>query len=97
MKLTIRFDIGFGPATITTTLATLVAWERKFKMKTSDLADNFGMEDMAFMAWHSAKTQTEHGQSIPVEFDSFVNKLVEIEIVSTASSNPTTADHTASL
>jgi hypothetical protein len=97
MKLTIRFDIGFGPATITTTLATLVAWERKFKMKTSDLADNFGMEDMAFMAWHSAKIQTEHGQSIPVEFDSFVNKLVEIEIVSTASSNPTTADHTASL
>jgi hypothetical protein len=97
MKLTIRFDIGYGPATITTTLATLVAWERKFKMKTSDLADNFGMEDMAFMAWHSAKVQTEHGQSIPVEFDSFVNKLVEIEIVSTASSNPTTADHTASL
>jgi len=97
MKLTIRFDIGYGPATITTTLATLVAWERKFKMKTSDLADNFGMEDMAFMAWHSAKVQTEHGQSIPVEFDSFVNKLVEIEIVSTASSNPTKADHTASL
>jgi len=95
MKLTIRFDIGYGPATITTTLATLVAWERKFKMKTSDLADNFGMEDMAFMAWHSAKVQTEHGQSIPVEFDSFVNKLVEIEIVSTASSNPTKADHTA--
>lgn len=97
MKLTIRFDIGFGPATITTTLATLVAWERKFKMKTSDLADNFGMEDMAFMAWHSAKVQTEHGQSIPVEFDSFVNKLVEIEIVSTASANPTKADHTAIL
>jgi hypothetical protein len=95
MKLTIRFDIGYGPATITTTLATLVAWERKFKMKTSDLADNFGMEDMAFMAWHSAKVQTEHGQSIPVEFDSFVNKLVEIEIVSTASTNPTKADHTA--
>jgi hypothetical protein len=81
MKLTIRFDIGQGPAVITTTLATLVAWERKFKMKTSDLAENFGMEDMAFMAWHSAKVQTEHGQSIPVEFDSFVNKLIDIEIV----------------
>ena len=81
MKLTIRFDIGYGYATITTTLATLVAWERKFKMKTSDLADNFGMEDMAFMAWHSAKSQTEHGQSIPVEFESFINKLVNIEIV----------------
>ena len=95
MKLTIRFDIGYGPATITTTLATLVAWERKFKMKTGDLAENFGMEDMAFMAWHAAKIQTEHGQAIPVEFDSFVNKLVEIEIVSTASTNPTKADHTA--
>ena len=81
MKLTIRFDIGYGPATITTTLATLVAWERRFKMKTSDLAENFGMEDMAFMAWHTAKVQTDHGQSIPVEFDSFVNKLVDIEIV----------------
>jgi hypothetical protein len=53
------------------------------------------MEDMAFMAWHAAKIQTEHGQSIPVEFDSFVNKLVTIEIVSTASTNPTKADHTA--
>ena len=95
MKLTIRFDIGYGPATITTTLATLVAWERKFKMKTGDLAENFGMEDMAFMAWHAAKIQTDHGQAIPVEFDSFVNKLVEIEIVSTASTNPTKADHTA--
>ena len=81
MKLTIRFDIGYGPAVVTTTLATLVAWERKFKMKTSDLAENFGMEHMAFMAWHTAKIQTDHGQAIPVEFDSFVNKLVDIEIV----------------
>jgi len=97
MKLTIRFDIGQGPATITTTLSTLVAWERKFKMKTSDLAENFGMEDMAFMAWHAAKANPDHGQTIPVEFDSFVNKLVEIEIVSTASTNPTKADHTATL
>ena len=97
MKLTIRFDIGQGPAQITTTLATLVAWERRFKMKASDLAENFGMEDMAFMAWYTAKVQTEHGQTIPVEFDSFVNKLVEIEIVSTESSNPTKADHTATL
>lgn len=97
MKLTIKFDIGQGQATITTTLATLIAWERRFKMKTSDLADNFGMEDMAFMAWYTAKIQTEHGQTIPVEFDSFINKLVEIEIVSTASSNPTKADLTATL
>ncbi len=91
MKLTIRFDIGYGPATITTTLATLVAWERKFKMKTGDLASNFGMEDMAFMAWHTAKTQTEHGQAIPVEFDSFVNKLVDIEIVNSESGKVTPA------
>jgi hypothetical protein len=92
MKLTIRFDIGYGYATITTTLATLVAWERKFKMKTSDLADNFGMEDMAFMAWHTAKTQTEHGQSIPVEFDSFVNKLVDIQIVNSEQGKVIPAD-----
>jgi hypothetical protein len=92
MKLTIRFDIGYGYATITTTLATLVAWERKFKMKTSDLADNFGMEDMAFMAWHSSKSQTEHGQSIPVEFESFINKLVNIEIVNNAEGKVTPAE-----
>ena len=97
MKLTIRFDIGYGYATITTTLATLVAWERRFKMKTSDLADNFGMEDMAFMAWHTAKSQTDHGQAIPVEFDSFINKLVEIEIVGSANANPTKAAPTVTL
>jgi len=97
MKLTIRFDIGYGPATITTTLATLVAWERRFKMKTSDLADNFGMEDMAFMAWHSAKVQTEHGQAIPVEFDSFVNKLVNIEIVNSEQGKVIPAEVSATL
>jgi hypothetical protein len=47
------------------------------------------MEDMAFMAWHSAKVQIEHGQSIPVEFDSFVNKLVDIEIVNSDSGKVT--------
>ena len=61
-------------------------------MKTSDLADNFGMEDMAFMAWHTAKTQTEHGQSIPVEFDSFVNKLVDIQIVNSEQGKVIPAD-----
>ena len=33
------------------------------------------------MAWHTANTQTDHGLAIPVEFDSFVNQLVDIEIV----------------
>jgi hypothetical protein len=61
-------------------------------MKTGDLASNFGMEDMAFMAWHTAKTQTEHGQAIPVEFDSFVNKLVDIEIVNSESGKVTPAE-----
>lgn len=97
MKLTIRYDIGQGPNVVNTTLGTLVAWERRFKMKTSDLADNFGMEDMAFMAWYTAKKHQDHGQSVPVEFDAFVEKLLEIEIVSTASANPTQADHTATL
>lgn len=89
MKLRLKFDIGQGDAEIETTLATLVAWERRFKMKTSDLAENFGMEDMAFMAWHTAKTNTDHGQTIPVEFESFINRLIDIKIVSTSSANPT--------
>jgi hypothetical protein len=47
---------------------------------------------MAFMAWHSAKSQTEHGQSIPVEFESFVNKLVDITIVNNAEGKVTPAE-----
>ena len=48
MKLTLRVDQGDGPMEVTTNLYTIVAWERKYKTKASNIANGIGMEDLAF-------------------------------------------------
>jgi len=77
MKLNLKVDLGEGPFTVTTSLQTIVAWERKFKRKASDLGNGIGMEDLAFMAWECCK---QAKIVVPVEFDNFVNKLLELEV-----------------
>ena len=40
---------------VTTSLAVIVAWERRFKRRASDLGSGVGMEDLAFMAYEASK------------------------------------------
>ena len=56
MKLTLRVDQGDGPMEVTTNLFTIVAWERKYKTKASNIANGIGLEDLAFLA-HTALQQ----------------------------------------
>ena len=86
MKLTLRVDIGDGAYEVTTNLAIIVAWERKYRRKASDLASGIGMEDLAFMAFEASK---RNGVIVPVEFDKFVDKLVALDVVSEEPENPT--------
>jgi hypothetical protein len=61
MKLTLRVDQGDGPMEVTTNLFTIVAWERKYKTKASNIANGIGLEDLAFLA-HTALTAKRHSR-----------------------------------
>jgi len=85
MKLTLRVDQGDGPIEVSTNLFTIVAWERKFKTKASNIANGIGMEDLAFMA-HTALQQ--NSVVVPVVLDDFIKKLLLLEVVDTEADTP---------
>ncbi len=71
--------------TVTTNLFVVVAWERKYKRKASELASGIGVEDLAFMAYESCK---QSGITVPAVFDDYVKKLAAIEVVGQEPENP---------
>ena len=94
MKLTLRVDQGDGPMEVTTNLYTIVAWERKYKTKASNIANGIGMEDLAFIA-HTALQQ--NGVVVPIVLDDFIKKIVMLEVVDNEAENPTEKATTDSL
>lgn len=88
MKITIRYTRKGEIQEVTTTLGTIVAWERKFKRKASDMGNGMGIEDIAFLAFEASKT---HKIVVPASFDEFLNQLDNIEVVTEETENPTPA------
>jgi len=88
MKITIRYTRKGEVQEVTTTLGTIVAWERKFKRKASDMGNGMGIEDIAFLAFEASKT---HKVVVPASFDEFLNQLDNIEVVTEETENPTPA------
>lgn len=86
MQLTLKCDAGDGEFTVTTNLWVITQWERKYKCKASQMADGIGMEDLAFLAYESAKI---HGITVPVVFDDWLKQLRTLEVVDSTSPNPT--------
>jgi len=86
MKLTLRVDQGDGPIEVTTNLFTIVAWERRFKTKASNIANGIGLEDLAFLA-HTALQQ--NSVIVPIVLDDFIKKVVLLEVVDDVPENPT--------
>lgn len=86
MQLTLKVDQGDGPVEVSTNLFTIVAWERKFKRKASDMSNGIGIEDLAYLA-HQACQQ--HGVVVPVVLDDFIKKLVTLEVVNDEPDRPT--------
>ena len=74
-----------------TSLIVLVEWERKYKKRAGDLAQGFAMEDLAYMAWASLKA---NGHTLP-DFDTFLDKLEQVDVIGGEDSNPTDAAATA--
>jgi hypothetical protein len=85
MKLHLRLDIGNGPMDLETNLMVIILWERKFKRKASDMANGIGMEDLAFMAYECCKI---NDVIVPVIFDDFLRRIVDLEVVSEETVNP---------
>lgn len=92
MKLTLNVAERDNAYTVTTNLGVIVAWERKFKRKASQLGDGIGVEDLAFMAWECCK---QHNIPVPAVFDDYVKRLENIEVVDTDAANPTDEAHTS--
>ena len=87
MKITLKVTQVDGDAyEVTTNLFTVVAMERKFKIKASELANGIAIEHLAFLAFESCKQQSI---PVPINFDDYIKKLEGIEVVGEEPANPT--------
>ena len=86
MKLTLKVETPDTAYEVVTNLYTIILWERKFKRKASDMAAGIGVEDLAFMAYECCKIS-----NVPVKpiFDDFIKCIVDLEVVSEETENPT--------
>ena len=87
MQLTLKGSLPDNAYEVTTNLFTVVAWERRFKRKASDMATGIGIEDLAYLAWEASK---HHKVVVPGDFDAFIKQLVNIEVVEAVDPSPFT-------
>lgn len=86
MKLDLHVTTTDGDDyTVQTNLFVIVAWERKYKRKASDLAAGIGVEDLAYMAYESCR---QTNVTVPAVFDDYIKKLSSIEVVGQDTENP---------
>ena len=94
MQLTLKVTTDQTTYEVKTNLYVIIAWERKFKQKASNLSTGVGMEDLAFMAFEACKISSI---PTPAIFDDYVKKLVNIEVVTDEPTNPTSEAPTHAL
>lgn len=90
MKLTIKVSYKTPAAelvsdTVTTTIATVAAWERHFKRRISDLQAGVGVDDLMFMAWHQLTAQKRESR----DYDAWLSSVEEFDVLEVAQANPT--------
>ena len=82
MKLQIRITQTDGQVfQVKTNLFVIVAWERKFKRKSSDLGSAIGHEDLLFMAYEAAK---QSNVPVPPVFDDFIKRVEDVDVIQEA-------------
>ena len=91
MKLQLEITHAGTTQRCETSLQVLVEWERKYKKRAGDLAAGFALEDLAFMAYASLKRA---GQTVG-DFESWLQKLDDVQVLGGEDSNPTVAADTA--
>jgi hypothetical protein len=86
MKITLQVEQTDGETyEVTTNLYSIVALERKYKIRASDLASGVAMEHLAFLAYEGAK---QNSITVPINFDDYIKKLVSVDVVEGESVNP---------
>jgi hypothetical protein len=88
MQLKLAYEYDGENREVKTNLFVIVAWERRFKRKASDLANGIGIEDLCYLAFEASKTA---GLVVPANLDDFIKKLGNLEIVTDEPENPTQA------
>lgn len=87
MQLKLRITPTDGtPYEVQTNLFTIVAMERKFKIRSSDLEHGVAMEHMVFLAYEASK---QSGVPVSPVFDDFIKSLADVEVVESEPTNPT--------
>lgn len=85
MHIELEVDTGNGARQLHATMWAVVQWERKFKVKASDMAKSMGIEDLAYLAYCSEQAA---GNTVPAMFDDYVKKLKSLKILSAEEENP---------
>jgi hypothetical protein len=89
VKYTLRYNLAEqDPVEVTTSLKDLVAWERRYKSKASQLMNGIGFEDLLFLAWEASKT---NGIVVPVALDDFIKKVQNLDVIVEEPANPSPA------
>ena len=87
MKITLAVEQTDGQTyQVTTNLFSIVALERKFKIRASELSSGVAMEHLAFLAFEGAK---QSGITVPAIFDDYIKRLVSVDVVGEDAANPT--------
>ena len=90
MKLTIKVSYKTPAAEmvtdeVTTTVATIAAWERKFKRRISDLQGGIGVDDLMYLTWHRLNTLKKE----PRDYDAWLESVESFDVLEVAQANPT--------
>ena len=73
---------------VVTNLATVVAWERKYKRKASEMAQGIGVEDLAFLCYEATRAS---GTTVPGTLDQFITSLNSIDVLESQDPKAVTA------
>ena len=92
MQLTLQVTNHEGTHQVSTNLFTIVLWERRFKRKAADMANNIGVEDLLFLAWEASK---QAKIVVPSDFDTYCKQVTDVQVVEQEAQNPTQAAPTA--
>jgi hypothetical protein len=88
MRITLQYTTTAGESRLcTTSIATIVKWERLYRRKISSMAEGIGAEDLCFFAYESTRAA---GTVVPATLDLFIEQLETMpQIVEDDTANPT--------
>jgi hypothetical protein len=94
MRIKLHVETVDGSYSVTTSMASIVAFERKYKIGAGQLANDVHIEWLAFLAWESARRA---GIVVPIHFEDYLDQIINIEPEDAGPENPTQAAPTDTL